>query len=253
MTETEIRIPIKGTKLNIHGILRGELTQPIIVLAHGLSGWMHETLMFNASRYFEGKGVSSLRVSLVGDGDDQRNISDFGVHENANDIDAITDYLRENGVNKIAVVGHSYSGMAIVYSRKQKFDAAVLWDPSHTDGYETKNAKDNLEKDFKFIKELDTYVSGLGSGYVISRKVFENYQPGSHVMAQKFKIPTLIISAGLSKVMQNYGKLYASEISAETKQVIIKNSSHPFVEDGAMEKLFDATYEWLKNKLIEGR
>jgi hypothetical protein len=40
------------------------------------------------------------------------------------------------GSDWICVIGHSYSGMAIMYSQKQAFDAAVLWDPSHTNGYD---------------------------------------------------------------------------------------------------------------------
>ncbi len=246
MKEQQIQIPIIGSKLNIHGVLRGDYSMPVVVLAHGLSGWMHETLMFNASRYFEKQGIASLRISFIGDADDQRDISDFGIHENADDIDTAVNYLKQKGSPWIGVIGHSYSGMAIVFSKQQKFDAAVLWDPSHTDNYESNDAKENLKRDFMFIKELDSYVAGLGSGYVISRKVFENHEPGSVTSARKFKVPTLVVNAGLSKEMQAYGKSYADEIQAQTKQVIIPNSSHPFVEDGAMEELFEKTLEWLR-------
>ena len=251
MKEKSVKIPIVGGKLNVHGVLRGNYNKPLVILAPGLGGWMHETLLFNAARYLYKQHIASLRVSFYGDDKDQRNINECDVNTAADDLDSIVDYVKTKGASWVAVIGHSYSGMAVVYSRKQQFDAAVLWDPSHTDGYSTLEAQFNLEKDFKFDKELDSYVSALGSGYVISRKVFENYEPGSVVKSKKFKIPTLIINADYSKEMKKYGALYAKSIDAPTKQIVIPNSTHPFVEDGAMEQLFEQTVDWLKPQIIK--
>lgn len=249
MKEKQVQIPIPNTKLKIFGVLRGDYTKPLVVLCPGLGGWIHETIGFNGSRYFDKKGIASLRVGFYGDSEDQRNINDYDVNNAAEDIDTIVDFVKKNGAIWVAVIGHSYSGMAIPYSTKQLFNAAVLWDPSHTDGYSTLQAQFNLEKDFKYDKELDAYISALGSGYVISRKVFENYMPGSVVKSKKFKIPTLIINAGFSKEMQAYGKKYAESIDAPTKQLILPNTTHPFTEDEAMEKLFSETYKWIKQQL----
>lgn len=86
-------------------------------------------------------GIATLRVSFYGDGEKQRNIRDFDVKTNASDIDAVVDYVKEQGSRWVCVIGHSYSGMAIVYSNKQAFDTPVLWDASHTYGYDEPQAK----------------------------------------------------------------------------------------------------------------
>ena len=212
---------------------------------------MHDLLVFNASRYFEKNGFSTLRVSFYGWGKDQREIANFDIKTNAYDIDTIVAYVKENGAKWVAVAGHSYSGMAIVYTKKQRFNAAVLWDPSHTDGYSFEDSKENLKKDFIYIKELDSYVSGKGAGDVISRKVFEEFSPGSKVMASKFKVNTLVINASDTDFMIKFGKEYADIIKAKTKQIIIPDSSHPFTQDGAMEKLFKETVKWLNEQYSE--
>lgn len=253
MSEQLLEIPIPETELKVHGVLRGDYDSPFAILMPGLGGWMHDGLLFNAARAFEKKGISSLRVSFYGDGEDQRNINDYDVNNCAEDIDVIVDYVKGKGTQWVSTVGHSYSGMAIVYSKKQQFDGAVLWDPSHTDGYSTLEAQFNLKKDFKYDKELDAYVSALGSGYVISRKVFENYEPGSVEKSKRFKVPTLIINAGYSKAMQDYGKKYADSINAPTEQTVIPNVSHSFTEDGAMEKLFELTTEWIQKQVSDPR
>jgi len=210
---------------------------------------MDDVLIFNASRYFEKQSMSSLRVSFYGYDDDQRDIKDFDVKVNAKDIDTIVDHARDKGAPWIGVVGHSYSGMAIVYSNKQLFNAAVLWDPSHTGSYDEPMAINNLEKDFIYIKKLDSYVSGNGPGGVLSRKVFDNHYPDSTEMARKFKLPTLVINASNSKEMIAYGKDYADSIDAPTQQIVIPSSSHPFTEDGVMEVLYKRTASWIRELL----
>lgn len=249
MAEQEVKIPLADSSLFIYGTLRGNYKKPLIVLCHGYGGWMHEMLLYNGARYFEKEGFSTLRLSMYGGGENSRNISDSDVITHAADIDDVVAFLRNNGASWVGVVGHSYSGLAIVYSRRQSFDAAALWDPTYSDGYEEPQAKENLAKDFVFIDELHSYVSGLGSGYVYAKTVFDNNYPKSNEMAAKFKIPTCVINASWSKEQQQYGKAYTTHINAQSNQVIIPNSSHPFTEDGAAEKLFAATADFFKQKL----
>jgi alpha/beta superfamily hydrolase len=250
--EIDVTIPIPKSSLEIQGVLRGNYSQPLAILAPGLGGWMHDLILFKASRFFEEQNIATLRVSFYGDSEKQRNIGDFGVKTNAADIDVIVDYAKQQGANWICVIGHSYSGMAIVYSQKQTFDAAVLWDASHTDGYDEPQSKKNLETDFLFVPELDSYVSASGPGYVLSRKVFEDYAPGSAAMARAFTIPTLVVNASESgETMHKFGEDYAKSINAKTEHTVIAGASHPFTENGAMERLYAVTRDWIKSQLSE--
>jgi len=246
MTEHYVKILNKNDDIEIHGVLRGDYSQPLIVLAPGLGGWMHDLQMFNASRYFEEKGYSTLRVSFYGHDEKQRNISDFGPHDCANDIDTIVGYVHEQGAEFVAVAGHSYSGLGIMYSKKQDFDTGILWDPTHTDGYDDPESQKNLEKDFVFIDSLNSYVSGEGPGYVLAKKVFTDYGPGSKVAAQNFKKPLLVVNASDTDFQIERGKDYVDNCSAKSKQIVIPNSSHPFTEEGSMESLFGETIKWIE-------
>lgn len=250
--ERDICIPTVDGQFEIQGVLRGNFTDPLTILAPGLGGWKHDLLLFNASRYFERQGIATVRVSLYGDSDKQRDIGNFGVKANAADIDAVVDFARQQGAEWICVVGHSYSGMAIVFSQQQAFDAAVLWDASHTDGYDEPEAKQNLERDFVYVKQLDSFVSAKGPGYVLSRQVFDDYAPGSTAMARSFAVDTLVVNARESgEAMLRFGKDYANNINANSDHVVIPEASHSFTEDGAMERLFEITAKWIKNKRLE--
>ena len=106
---------------------------------------MHEMLLYNAARYFDDKGFSTLRLSMYGGGEQSREISKSDVMTHADDIDDVVSFVKKFGAKWVGVVGHSYSGMAIVYSKKQEFDAAILWDPSHTGAYDDPEAIKNLK------------------------------------------------------------------------------------------------------------
>jgi dienelactone hydrolase len=247
MTETYIKILNEFDDIEIHGMLRGKFIDPLIILAPGLGGWMHDLQMFNASRYFEKQGFATLRLSFYGHDERQRNISDFGSHDCAADIDAVVDYVRRQGAKFVGVAGHSFSGLGIIYSKQQRFDTGILWDPTHTDGYDDPEAEKNLARDFIFIESLNSYVSGIGPGYVLSNKVFSDHGPGSNEAAKSFKKPLLVINADESKSQIEKGMDYVKNCPSESKHVVIPNSSHPFTQDGAMENLFSETTKWLND------
>lgn len=248
MTEKELKIRI-GDDLYIYGTLRGNYEKPFIVLCHGYGGWMHEMLLYNGARYFEKHGYSTLRLSMYGGGEKSRDITASDVITHAHDIDAVVEYLKSKQVSSIGVAGHSYSGLALVYSKKQDFAAAALWDPTHTDGYDEPETIQNLKDDFVYLKDLNAYVSGKGSGYIYAKTVFDNTYPKSNETAKKFTVPSVVINASWSETQQKYGKMYAQNIHAKTQHVVIKNASHPFTEEGAAEKLYAATVSFFADFL----
>jgi len=248
MKETEVKTPLSDSNLFIYGTLRGDYSNPLIILCHGYGGWMHEMLLYNGARYFEKEGFSTLRLSMYGGGENSRKISESDVKTHASDVDDVVAFAKNAGAEWVGVAGHSYSGMAIVYSNKQAFDAACLWDPTHTDGYDEPQAIKNLRDDFVFVDSINAYVSGIGSGHVYAKAVFDNNYPKSDEMAAKFSVPTCVINASWSEGQQSYGKKYVENINAESNQVIIPDSTHPFTTEGAAEKLFAATIEFFKSR-----
>jgi hypothetical protein len=73
-------------------------------------------------------------------------------------------------------------------------------------------------------------------------------------MAKEFTVDTLVVSAENSgEAMIRFGEDYANTIDAQTDHVIIPGATHPFVEDGAMEKLFDTTVKWIVRKILQDK
>lgn len=70
-------------------------------------------------------------------------------------------------------------------------------------------------------------------------------------MTKNFTVDTLVVNAANSgEVMKRFGKDYANNINAETEHIVIPDASHPFTEDGVMERLYEATARWIKEKKV---
>jgi len=238
--EKEIKIPISKNKY-IYGCLRGQLTKPLIIFIHGLTGHMNEHIFYNGARYFEKQGFSSFRFNLYDYQPDARKMKQCDLQIHANDLDLVIKYFRRKKVKKIFVVGHSYGGPTILLSKDKDYDGIILWDPTY-------NPK-KLFKKLKLVKELNAYIMNWEYGIIVGKKMFDEAKiiDGKKIseMVKKIYVPVKIICAG-DGILVKKGKGYYSVANEPKSIVVIKNASHCFNEDGVENKLFKQTLIWFK-------
>jgi len=244
--EKEIKIPISKTKY-IYGRLRGQLTKPLIVFVHGLTGHMNEHLFYNGARYFEKHGFCSFRFNLYSYQPDARKMKQCDLQVHANDLDLIIKYFRRKKIKKIFVVGHSYGGPTILLSKDKDYDGIILWDPTYS--------PKKLFKKLKLVKELNAYIMNWEYGIIVSKKMFDRAKTidgkKTNEMIKKIHVPVKIICAG-NRILEKKEKEYYSAVNQPKDFVIIKNSGHCFNEDGAEDQLFKQTLFWFK-KYVKDR
>lgn len=236
--EKQIKVPL-GNKKNIYGILRGSLDKPLLVFVHGFTGHKNEHQFFNGARFFEKKGISTFRFDLYNWAKDARKLEECTLTLHGQDLDVVVDYFRKKGVGKIFVAGHSFGGVTVLLSKKQDFDAAVLWDSSG-DKYVRRNAK--------YIKELDKYYfDEFSYGFTISKEMYEenNKKLKPTELIKDMRIPLKIISAGAGEMI-NEGKLLFQKANQPKDIAVVGGATHCFDEDGTEEKLFQETHNWIK-------
>lgn len=224
----------------VHAILRGSLRKPVIVLVHGLAGNMNEAMHYNAARYFEKEGFSSLRFDLYSWQKGARRLHESTFSTHGKDIDAVLTYLTSHGARKIFIAGHSYGFPSILHSKKRRFVAVAAWDGSilpvnHVDtpkrireprgrlvdfGYYIV-VSEQMAKDSRTIKSLDLL------------KIFE--QPISYITVDDNADGNL---AGARRMFK--------ATTQKKELVVIKGAHHNFSEEGAQEALYKATIKWFK-------
>ncbi len=228
----------------IDGILRGDVSKPLIVLVHGLCGNMNEAMHYNAARYFERHGFSSFRFNLYSWGKNNRKLHECTLKTHGQDIDRVLAYLKLKGAKQIFMVGHSYGLPSILHTKDRSFKAVISWDGS----YLPRNWFAKLERVGKLTKGRiidEGYLTIMGEEMALeARKV------NSLKLIKNLNKPIKFITIpGKSGNLSGSKKMYAA-ISGPKEITIIIGASHNFTEDGKQEELYMETVKWFKNYLI---
>ncbi len=241
--EKKLRIKV-SEKNYIYGRLEGTSHQPLFIVVHGLTGSMDDDFYLSATRYFAKQGYSTFRFNFYGAEKDAQQLIESSLKTQASDIDAIVQYFREKKFQKIFIVGHSYAGPSILLSNKQKFDGAVLWDPSYEISF-TKTERGSPA--VKYIKEIKGYMMNWGINIVIGKTMADEANTIKwNELTKNFHVPLKIIVAGKGALMRG-AKHYFKTANRPKDLTIIKNATHCFNDSEDMrEKIFKISENWFK-------
>lgn len=238
--ESNLKIPTLDRKV-IYGRLRGPITQALVIFVHGLGGRMDQHIFYNGARFLEKHNISSLRFNLYSWEKNARNLSDCTIETHSNDLDTVISYCKKQGTKKIFVVGHSFGGPTILFSRNKDFNGVILWDPSYADLQSFKNAE--------YVDCLDMYKGKWEFEVLFNKAMVEEektLKEREETAIQKIKVPVKIISAGDGMLIDG-GKRYFELANKPKEHVTLEGAGHTFDEDGIEEKLFNETLYWINS------
>jgi dienelactone hydrolase len=243
--ERRIDIELPDSK-KINGILRGELDndKPVVILMHGRPGSASEVLQYLGARYLSEYGFNTLRLNMYDFGEHYRDLIDCTLDTHIADFDAVVDFLRGKGVQKIFAVGHSYGGITIL-GAKAKLDAAVLWDATHGTVF---HRTWEHEADYP-EKAVDNLLIGTGGPGYISTKRIDNYDQAlgdTTAWATGKNYPLKVIAAGANYMVDLEQKYY--DAANEPKSFIaIDGATHSFMDsDEILDQLLSETAGWFE-------
>jgi pimeloyl-ACP methyl ester carboxylesterase len=245
--EQAVKIPIPDTDLHINAILRGDWSQPVAILLHGLPSSSNSHLPFFTAKLLPEHGIATLRVNLYDEEPGTRDMVDCLLQTHADDLDTIVRYVRDQGAPSIMAAGHSYGGLTILRST-EKLDGAVLWDPSH---FKCSQEFDHKREETRHVvlpkEKAIVYLSGMGRvealPMVDERLQYQDLPENE--LAQK-EYPLLFIAAGNGD-LKPYVQKYYDAAHEPKKQVIIKNASHSLNDsDEILFELLEETAAWFE-------
>jgi dienelactone hydrolase len=164
----------------------------------------------------------------------------------AKDLDAVVDDFCRKGFKKIYVAGHSFGGPMILLSKKQKFDAAVLWDPSYDVSFTRKKYG---VAGGKYVKSLDGYFMRWWANVVLSRRmVREVDELDWDSLTPAFRVPLKVVTTGKG-VLVDGCRRYIAQAHAPKHLEIIRGATHYFDDTPIIQhRLFKATQTWFEKK-----
>lgn len=238
--ETNLKIPTQDGKM-IYARLRGPIDKPLVVFVHGLGGRMDQHIFYNGARFLKKHGISSIRFNLYSWEADARKLDECTLKIHSSDLDTVIAHARQNGASKIIVIGHSYGGPTILFSKDKNYDAVVLWDPSY--GY-----PDSFKRS-EYVEALRLYKATWEFNVLIGEKMIEeakNIEHWEDEAIRNLRVPIKIISAGQSHLVKGCKRYF--ELANEPKEyVVVEGAGHTFDEEGAEERLLEETFSWISS------
>jgi dienelactone hydrolase len=239
MIERFIKIKAPDGKL-IATTQRGSLSKPVIVIVHGLAGNMNEALHYNAARYFEKHGFSSLRVGLYHWQKGYRKLHECTFSTHGKDIDTVLKYLAKHGAKKIFLAGHSFGWPSILHTKERNFLAVASWDGSLLPYPQKEFAKRSRSPKGRILDEGYLVIMG-------DRMTEDSHCVQSLDLVRKFDRPIgfITVDDNMFGNWNNNKKMYkAAKVKKDL--VVIKGAHHTFSEEGKQEELYAATVKWFK-------
>lgn len=245
--EVPVKIPIPKTDLHINAILRGDWSQPVAILLHGLPSNSNSHLPFLNAKLLTERGFATLRVNLYDEEEGTRDMVDCLLQTHADDLDTIVRFVRAKGAPQVMAGGHSYGGLTILRST-EKLDGAVLWDPSHFkcsaefDQQRQETRHTVLQKEGAIV-----YLAGMGRVEplaMVDERLKYIDLPEKDLVQKAY--PLLFIAAG-NGALKPYIQKYYEAANQPKKQVIIKNASHALNDsDEILFELLEETAVWFE-------
>ncbi len=227
-----------------YGKLAGSTMRPLVIVVHGLPCTINEGIYERACVFFQKAGYATYRFGLYDWHKDARQLIDCTLSVHAKDLDAVVEHFRRKGFKKVYVAGHSFGGPTILLSKKQRFDVAVLWDPSY-DISVTK--KKYGVPGGKYVKSLGGYFMRWGVNVVIGKKMADEIDTLDwDKLTSSFHVPLKIIAAEKGVLVAGCKKYFSGAHEPKSLEVL-KGATHYFDDTPTMQdRLFTTTHNWFQ-------
>ncbi len=230
----------------LYGKFQGSLTRPLFIVLHGMPGSMDEEFYRKATEFFWKRGFSTFRFNFYGGERDSRQLMDCTLETHAHDLDVVVRHFRKKGTKRIFVAGHSFGGLVTLLSEEQRFDAAVLWDPSYKISFTRGNYGVPAAR---YVRELNGYLTREGVNYIVGKAMvgtLDNLKWDR--LTENFNVPLKLVLAG-NNVLKK-ARNYLKAVKGKKDVVIIPGATHYFNDrKGMQEKIFRISEAWFRKFL----
>lgn len=234
----------KGRKLYYTSDTAGSDT--VVVIVHGLTSYIHQSLYEDARRFFITKGIDVCRPELYTWKKSARSLVGCTLDIHGGDLDELIKILRKK-YKTIFMIGHSYGAPSIA-CMEEDVEAVCNWDGTYM------GMNLSFFSDMEYIEPNKFYVDVRGAGFIVGKPMYDEAFRLKKLSGWvgSNKAPVHFIYAG-NGILHRHDKAQVNrflkkQILASTEQ--IQGADHNFNSDDVQDKLFNATYNYFIKRKI---
>ncbi|MDO8554055.1 MAG: alpha/beta hydrolase [Candidatus Micrarchaeota archaeon] len=226
------------------GILKKYSGNVAVIICHGLTSSKDSKTGTALRNTLIDDGITTLSIDLYGHGESEGTMEQLTVSKSVESVVGAYEYLKQNGYDKISLVGSSFSGsVCIVAATLLDLSAMVLkcpvFDYAELLRYRLKeHGVETWKKDGK----IEVYQTILGYGI---------YEDATNLnikeLARKVTCPTLFIHGAGDKMVppSHSEEAYKMIHSKEKKLYIIRGADHFFIHEKHFNEVIKEAHDWL--------
>lgn len=273
--------PYKGLKLNANLELaaNSKITDGVILVTHGGLGHYGMEVMVYLQKLLKDRGYNSLAINLSLGINNRHGTYDCAItHRHINDdaaaeIDAWTNWLKQQGVARITLLGHSRGGaQTALYASQSKnrlIKAVVLVAPATRDNTDAATYQRNFNRPIAPVLEKAQALHSAGKGNAVLEKIslltcsetsatadsfLSYYAPAAQTLRvdtpallPKIKQPILVVVAGNDETVVDLDKKIAPLADGKRIEMKIIEGADHALRDLSADDAADAIDVFLKS------
>ena len=276
----EVSVAYKGLKLNANLELaaNSKMADGVILITHGGLGHYGMEVMVYLQKLLKDRGYNSLAINLSLGINNRHGAYDCAItqrHTNDDavaEIDAWTNWLKQQGVSRITLLGHSRGGAQIaLYASQTKnrlIKAVVLVAPATRDNTDAATYQRNFNRPLPPLLEKAQALHNAGKGDAVLEKIsllncgetsatadsfLSYYAPSAQLRVDtpsilpKIKQPILVVVAGNDETVVALDKKIASLADGKRIQMKIIEGADHALRDLSADDAADAIDVFLKS------
>lgn len=239
LQEEHFTLPTSDGK-TIYGILTRspKPMNKVIILAHGLTGSMHEHIHIKAREFFANHGYDVVRFDFYGAAKDARVLHETTLQDHAADINTVCDHFRPS-YKKLFCAGHSYGGLSLLIANPEA-TAFSFWDSTFI-------PFDLHWKNRTKLEGTPYYKAEWGVAILIGEAMYEEARSLTrdtvHNYTHKIKAPSQVVLAGDNIENEPREELYTTLICEKSLEDI-EGADHRFLTNNTLDTLLTKTLAW---------
>ena len=277
----EVSFPYKGLTLNANLELaaNSKIADGVILITHGGLGHYGMEVMVYLQKLLKDRGYNSLAINLSLGINNRHGTYDCAITQRHTNDDAVaeigawTNWLKQQGVTRITLLGHSRGGaQTALYASQSKnrlIKAVVLIAPATRDNTDTANYQRNFNRPLAPVLEKAQGLHNAGKGNAVLEKIsllncgetsatttsfLSYYAPAAQILRldtpallSKIKQPTLVVVAGNDETVVGLDKKIAPLADGKRVQMKIIEGADHALRDLSADDAADAIDVFLKS------
>ncbi len=240
---------------NLAGALTGELKDKLIIICHGLADTKDNPTFVTLAEELD-EFAPVFRFDFSGNGESEGTFEEATYHKEVEDLEAVIDHFKEQGVKKFCLIGHSMGGGVVQVVAGKREEVATIISLAGVGRAEA--FKDKFPQVIEALENDEPAYFFRSKKYPVSKKYVESTQTINIMSyAKTCRCPVLAVQGSNDLLIRkDHTQEWLDNLPHNNwKFEIIEGADHAFnrkvseeAYEETMQKLLKILKEWLTKK-----